>query len=514
MSAPWHSGESTFDLSRRLGRAHERWGVTEIRAAPDEDAWDALILLARVSGAGPAVRAVVGAGEPTGARRTLEYDVRRVLVPVDSLRALRACAGWLGTEGLDGGVRVTTLAAGRALASCLAEHAYAGVRWIELDLEAMAQTGDLAALDVARHLVAIARGLGRPVAVVGLRSPGRVSDIMATLHPDVWVTGRLAITLARAPDLGRSLAVALEHERRLDAWVAESGQTSLPRGVAPSEVTATDPDPLRAALEARRLFKCITGIANHDRGEVALLTATYAAAGADIIDVAARPDVVRAARQALLGARPSGGSLPALMVSVALDPDPHLEGMADDHHRAFVAPPGPADMLANMRACLAEGAEMVELHASDSPDDDVVAAVRALSGVLGDRYLSVCLGAEGRRPPRDVVRQARLVAGIHGPRTMIQAEGVTVRKDGSPTSTLQGLALAQVVLAQTTAYCIVAGGANYWTADLAHLLGVPIHGVASGSYARALIHGCGPAAATRLARGFVARVHREDGRDG
>ncbi len=278
-------------------------------------------------------------------------------------------------------------------------------------------------------------------------------------------------------------------------------------------------------LQSRSVFKFIVGINNWDQDEVRFLTHVYGVGGADIIDVAARPDVVAATRQALAEARtPEGerGPAPHIMASLALKHDPHLD-KEEPHpeHRPFIVPTGTGEMARNVAACLAEGAEMVELHASNSDDHALVEAVGALSAVLGGRYLSVCLGTEGLRSPRDAIRQAGLVLAIHGPRTMIQAEGIVLAKDGSPGSSLQSLALAQALLARTTAFVIAAGGANEWTRELTLLLGIPVHGIASGSYARSLVQGFlaggDRAAAAGIARRFARRAKGgpyEDGYQG
>ena len=286
-------------------------------------------------------------------------------------------------------------------------------------------------------------------------------------------------------------------------------------------------DSFASALEAGTVFKFITGIGNFDGDDIRFLAHVYALAGADIIDVAARPDVVAAARGALdeaVGRHPRRRSetAPRLMASLALERDPHVEAAwTPTGHRALVVPADAAALAEHAAACLSAGAEMVELHASDSDDADLAAAVRALSDVLQGRYLSVCLGAEGLRAPRAVVRQAVLAHSIHGPRTMIQAEGIALAKDSSPAASLQGLALAQALLAHTSTRVIVAGGTNFWTRNLVELLGVPVHGIAAGTYARSLVEGfrappAGPvdvATAARVARRLTLHAKGADPRD-
>jgi hypothetical protein len=284
-------------------------------------------------------------------------------------------------------------------------------------------------------------------------------------------------------------------------------------------------DRLGARLESRSLVKFILGLTNFDRAEIDFLTRVYTLAGVDVIDIAADVGTVVATRGAIAAVRdevPAAADAPAVMVSVALAHDPHIEGVRlDPEHLASVAPATPSQLTAIVAACLAEGAEMVEVHASDSDDAALVAALEAVSPVLGDRYLSVCLGTQGLRSPQDAIRQARLARAIHGSHTMIQAEGLAAAGRAHPSSSLQGLALAQALLAHTPAYVLVAGAANHWTRSLADVLGVAVHGVASGTYARALVKGMQasdphgdewePVAA--VARAFVGQLRGGGARD-
>ena len=275
-------------------------------------------------------------------------------------------------------------------------------------------------------------------------------------------------------------------------------------------------DRLTARLESRSLVKFILGLTNFDVAEIRALTQVYTLAGADIIDVAADPGIVVATRQAMEETRhqfPDLGDPPGLMVSVALERDPHIVGVPmNPAQQASVAPATTQALTANVQACLDRGADAVELHAAASDDASVTEAVAALHRVLGNRYLSVCLGTQGLSTPHDVLRQAKLAREIHGRPTMIQVEGLTTTGRAHPSSSLQGVALAQVLLAHTAAYVVLAGGANHWTRHLADMLGVAVHGVAAGTYARGLVprttnlDGVAPEAVTAVARAFVEQL--------
>lgn len=270
-------------------------------------------------------------------------------------------------------------------------------------------------------------------------------------------------------------------------------------------------------LASRSAVKVIVGLTRFDRVEVAFLTRLYALAGADVLDVAAEPGVVASARRAAAEAVAGspGAARPAIMASLALACDPHVEGVTmDAAERAAVVPATAAELRAGVAACLEAGADMFELHAAAGDDASLREAVEVMSPLLGERYLSICLGTQGRTSPQDAVRQARLAQAVHGPHTMIQAEGLILGGRADPTSSLQGLALAQVLLAHTSAYVLVAGAANHWTRHLAQLLAVPVHGVACGAYARSLVSGLEPVGpqgpgwehAVQVARAFVDQL--------
>jgi hypothetical protein len=271
-------------------------------------------------------------------------------------------------------------------------------------------------------------------------------------------------------------------------------------------------------LRSRSLVKFIVGMTTFDPAETRFLAQVYALAGADIIDVAAEPGIVRATRRAVAEVRdalPDPADPPRIMVSTALPRDPHLEGAAlEPGQRAAVAPATQAELRTGLRACLDAGAEMVELHASGSDDRSLEAAMAVMQPLLADRYLSVCLGTQGAGATRDIVRQARRVRDLHGPRTMIQAEGRVSAGRHEAASSLAGLALSRTLLAETSAYVLVAGGANPWTRAVAEMLGVAAHGVAIGTYARSLVkpfqaadrEGSVKPAAVELARGLVRQL--------
>lgn len=522
MSRNLQPAPELYEMSQRLHALARRSGVIalELRTEVGAFACDTLSLLSKLAGNIPTVARVAGPDVRGDIRRSLDAGIRSIRSPVvdsgyalgDFIQALRATAGD-AFPGVRKTINIETPNGYRKLAEIVQHPDFVHIDEVGLNLRGLAAAhrsgfGD-STDEMVRDVCATVRRQGKRLAVGGGITAANASALVARVGPDYLHTGMLVIEVAKVRDISDAVRQALEFERFWADGVAEKSPVARPVAFLPPQGPDPATDGLSASLQARGLFKFITGIENADRADIRFLAQVYALAGADIIDVAARPDVVEATREAIAAVREWSSGHPPLgaqiMVSLALEHDPHVEKPADrPEHRAFVVPADAAHMAANVDACLQEGADMVELHASDSEDPALREAVEALSAVLEGRYLSVCLGAEGWRSPRDVIRQATLVREIHGPHTMIQAEGISLVKDGSLASSVQGLALAQALLVHTRAYVVVAGGANYWTRDLSDMLGIPIHGIASGSYARHLVEGFGDvAAAARLARRFA-----------
>lgn len=519
-------------ILRRLMALARASGVVALTLAaePGPPPPERVPLLTALAARIPTMVAVGDTAALAGLHPYLEMGARSVLSPVlasgpdlsDFIRGVRDVAGD-GFGALGKWVRLGHVEAYRRLAQLVDHPDFLYVSGIHVDRDGLAastgrDTPDPAVDAMVREIRAWADRLGRPVAVGGHITPETAPAVARDLAPDSLATRMLTLRVAGVPDISAAVRGALEFEAQFAAWRPEAAPPRGPGAPRPVQGAGTQ-DSLTEALESRTAFKFIIGIQNGDCADVRFLTQVYALAGADIIDVAARPDVVAATVEALAQARRQSVHSPAgtrVMVSLALERDPHVQpGASDAEHRKIVVPTGPSALVANVRACLDAGAEMVELHASDSDDPDLTAAVAALSALLGDRYLSVCLGAEGFRSPRDVIHQAGLVREIHGPHTMIQAEGLSLQKGAAPATSVQGLALAQALLAKTSAYIVVAGGGNYWTRNLADLLGVPVHAIAAGTYARKLVEGLrregaadGPdlAAAVAVAQRFAAHV--------
>jgi ferredoxin len=286
---------------------------------------------------------------------------------------------------------------------------------------------------------------------------------------------------------------------------------------------------LSASLRHRRLCKIIAGLGFRDQERVRRLAALYAAAGADLLDVALDPDVVTAALEgARLGQRWAAAEgrevpLPVIMVSLGLDDDPHvgaalldvslcatcagctivplrtcaarpLEARAPEcpqclqcigqcpHGAITLAPPVQAETL---RACLAAGATAVELHVGGAPVSRIRTLIDALGGLLEGVTLSLSTGACVTDPAL-LAEHVALADALPQQPVVLQIEGTPMSnapRDGR--SELPAIELAREVLAQQPrSWVQLAGGTGLMTGALCGVLGVPVHGIAFGTAAR------------------------------
>jgi ferredoxin len=300
---------------------------------------------------------------------------------------------------------------------------------------------------------------------------------------------------------------------------------------------------LRALLDAGAVFKLVCGAGNENLSEIERLATLYTLAGANAFDVAATPDSVAAC---VAGIERAEGL--AARLGVVLHDRPFITvsvGMPGDHHvrkavitDACVAcgrciPVCPTDAippslvvvdercigcgnceaacppkvaaiqyLHNARgleqtlpACLAAGAENVELHAAVPDDEAILEEWRLVAALQPDHMISMCLDRQ-HLSTTQLVGRIREAAAVAGERLIIQADGVPMSggKDDWNT-TLQAIATADVIHKQLRLRdpafrrlpVLLSGGTNSQTAELARRCGVPFAGVAIGTHARALV---------------------------
>lgn len=281
-------------------------------------------------------------------------------------------------------------------------------------------------------------------------------------------------------------------------------------------------------------FKLICGANFTDYRQLSYLTCVYTLAGAAIIDVAATPEAVQAAKAGLQMAREwapllgCSASNPLVMVSVTASDDPHcrIAVKVEDRctwtcpHCLNACPHDAIDWGLNILAdrCVGctlcvpacpydalymahapfnpsldrlwdEGARALELH-TGSGDRTELERWRSecerwveRGGLFSLSVNPVQLGEQG------AVELAReLCAWLPEHRIIVQADGNPISGQAGERSTRPALDFAKRLLdAHIPAAIQPAGGANDKTAPLARRLGISIAGIGVGSYARCII---------------------------
>ena len=129
-----------------------------------------------------------------------------------------------------------------------------------------------------------------------------------------------------------------------------------------------------------------------------------------------------------------------------------------------------------------------ELHAIGE-DESAVDNDWAVVSQMPSTLKSLCIDRSKVGNESLIARIRRCVAGRGEKETIIQTDGTPMSggKDDFRT-TLQAIATAELVTKYNIpAYILLSGGTNSNSSHLAHILGVPIHGVAIGSFARQIV---------------------------
>lgn len=311
---------------------------------------------------------------------------------------------------------------------------------------------------------------------------------------------------------------------------------------------------------SRPYFKLIGGANFTDYAELQELVELYTKAGADLIDAAATPEAVMAARRGIAAARRDEPD-PLLMISVTAADDPHCRLAVQDADRCTKVCPhcrnacphgaisAGLDILEArcvgcnlcVPACPYEaitlearpfnpsldqlwqlGARGLELHTGGG-DLRALGAWResCISWVERGGMFSASLNA-AQLSLREAIALAReLCAWFPEDLIILQADGKPISGHGERESTRAALDFAQALLeAELPAIIQPAGGANQFTGPLAKLRGMAIGGIGIGSYARCIIaletdshdpssyeDPMGPEARLERARRLVATVH-------
>lgn len=283
------------------------------------------------------------------------------------------------------------------------------------------------------------------------------------------------------------------------------------------------------ALQERRFFKLICGASYRNTAFVATLARIFAEAGAQAIDVGARPELVAAARAGIAAAQVPEKGLPLIMVSVGINQDLHflrvekdlsrcddrglcvnacphevfvgkeirLENCLGCDHCVIACPSKALSLVARdpldevqslLKQCFAAGATALEVHTGDGTLPELKALLAQLAP-LRDKIelLAFSMGAHGQAP-LEIAQLAHTIRELAGPDILIQADGKPISGRKGEKSTLPCLELAETLFAQgLDCFVQVSGGTNDLTGPLAQRRKSGIHGVGMGSFARKFI---------------------------
>lgn len=282
---------------------------------------------------------------------------------------------------------------------------------------------------------------------------------------------------------------------------------------------------IQDTLRKRQFFKLICGASYRNTEFIRSLSQIYAAAGAHVIDVGARPELIQAARAGIQDAQVAGPQ-PLVMFSVGINQDVHFLRVEKDHarcdshgfcanacpHEVFVGqqirlenclgcdhcvvacpedalrliPREPlADMQAVLSSCFAAGARALEIHTGNGQQQELAAIIDLLTPWQSHiDLLAFSLGAHGQSTAQ-IVALAQFISERCGPDIIIQADGQPISGRKGKRSSLASLELArELFAAKIPAFIQVSGGVNDLTGQLAQESQIPIHGVGMGSFAR------------------------------
>lgn len=275
-------------------------------------------------------------------------------------------------------------------------------------------------------------------------------------------------------------------------------------------------------------FKLICGASLRHTDEIQRLSAIYSEAGADLIDVAADPQAVKAAIDG------SCSSKALVMVSVAVGDDPHVlvinRSNCTDCERCISFCQGLIDSdrcvgcgrCLTLCACLSlvrrenspqldecwdAGARGLELHTGSGNQAEILPWKTPCTDWVKRGGIFSCSINTRQLGEEEACRLAHEIrAWFDGP-IIIQADGNPLSGRPGEASTLPALTFAKKLLESgLDAWIQPAGGANEETGRLANKQGIAISGVGMGSVARQAIHGIEGDAAVRAAKRLVESV--------
>ena len=290
-------------------------------------------------------------------------------------------------------------------------------------------------------------------------------------------------------------------------------------------------------LKNRKCFKLICAAGNEDEKEIEKLCAVYSLAGASFFDVAAKKEVILAAKKGLKRAQELGQKEERfLCASLATDGDKHINKAFIEEKNCInckkcisscpsfaieekniekktenkvfinkarcigcekcleICPKKAIKMLdgaQDFSAILPEIAPLldcIEFHTL-SKDEKEIEEKWALINSNFKGMLSICLDRSKIGNEDTIKRISRMIKDRTPYSTIIQADGAPMSggKDDFKT-TLQAVAMGEIIQrANLPVFILLSGGTNSKTTELAKLCEIKANGVSIGSYARKIV---------------------------
>ncbi|MBQ3310496.1 4Fe-4S binding protein [bacterium] len=282
---------------------------------------------------------------------------------------------------------------------------------------------------------------------------------------------------------------------------------------------------IKNILESKKCFKLVCGAGNENVDEIEKLVYIYSKAGANIFDVSANLEVLKAAKRGLQKSGISENRY--ICVSVGIKGDPHtnkaylnkenckscfkcmqiceknaIENFKVDtkkcigcskclsacYFNAMEMKSCPTDLNKVLPDLINEGFDCLEFHAISDNEQEVFDNWNTLNK-LYKGFFSICID-------RALLSNKTLIARLKN-MLKIRADYTTIiQADGSPMSggeddfktTLQAVATAELIQKENIpVYILLSGGTNSKSKKLADLCNVDISGVAIGSFARKIV---------------------------
>lgn len=282
---------------------------------------------------------------------------------------------------------------------------------------------------------------------------------------------------------------------------------------------------LKDFIDNNRIFKLVCGAGNECANDVERYVALYSAAGANVFDISAKPEILKAAKSGIAKSGITNNRF--ICVSVGIKGDPHISKAEINHKKCIkcglcekscpndaikdsniikekcigcgncyrICPNESVNMVdedKDLSVVLPElvdmGIDCIELHATSEFDGDIWNKWEIINKSF-DGMLSICIDRLNLGNKQVLARINQMLKYRKPYTTIIQADGIPMSgSDDTYKTTLQAVAMAEIVQNENLpVYIFISGGTNSKTAELAKMCNISYNGVAIGSFARKIV---------------------------